>query len=661
MKLLNLTLCNFMPYKGEQLVSFPGDPSRNVMMIYGDNMRGKTSFLNALRWAFYGRALGRHLRDIPLHSLHNIEATNEGDWTMEVSIQFDADGHRYDLRRRSDKKPLVAKPSRPEDFDVTVGLQRDGLAIPGYQIDSEINKFVPEQVSRFFLFDGELLQEYETLLIEGSEQGRRIKEAIEQVLGVPALIHGRDEAATLLKKAQKLQSLDLSHVQGLERQADKQKLLQDKQESLERDLDTLNEKHKALRLERQKLDDELERTESVYQAKASLTAREQRQKDIIDTQKGKREERLQLISRVWRDFLQPKLAIKHGHLVQERQRLTEQIGDRRAILEKIAQLQSILDTERCPTCGQSISEERRNSAGKDLGRLQGELKTVEVDNHALTRVLADITAIEKIMVVGVSGQIREIDSGIRKLDVELTKVENDIERLREEIRGYDTAEISRKRTLRDSLLREEAVLEKDISNQSRAIDNTKKELAIVAKAIQSKPAARAAKSTAMVMLCTALGRAFSESIERLREDLRQHVQAMATQAFKAMISQKAYQGLEINRNYGLTILDENWQPVSIRSAGAEQIVALSLIDGLSRTGRAAGPVVMDTPFGRLDLKHRDNILRYFPTATSQLVLLVHSGEIRRETDLAPIINRIGTEYEIREINPRYSKIERMLS
>jgi DNA sulfur modification protein DndD len=97
-----------------------------------------------------------------------------------------------------------------------------------------------------------------------------------------------------------------------------------------------------------------------------------------------------------------------------------------------------------------------------------------------------------------------------------------------------------------------------------------------------------------------------------------------------------YRGLEINQNYGLSIVDSSDRYVSLRSAGAEQVVALSLIDGLNRTGRAAGPIVMDTPFGRLDLRHRDNILAYLPTVASQFVLLVHSGEIRPETDLTAI-------------------------
>jgi len=69
---------------------------------------------------------------------------------------------------------------------------------------------------------------------------------------------------------------------------------------------------------------------------------------------------------------------------------------------------------------------------------------------------------------------------------------------------------------------------------------------------------------------------------------------------------------------------------------------------------------MDTPFGRLDLKHRDNILNYLPTVTSQFVMLVHSGEIRPETDLATIKSKIGAVYRIVEITPTHSKIERAI-
>ncbi len=68
---------------------------------------------------------------------------------------------------------------------------------------------------------------------------------------------------------------------------------------------------------------------------------------------------------------------------------------------------------------------------------------------------------------------------------------------------------------------------------------------------------------------------------------------------------------------------------------------------------------MDTPFGRLDKKHRANILAYLPTTTSQLVLFVHEGEVDKATDLAQLKSKVGCVYEIKEVSLRHSRIERI--
>lgn len=661
MNLISLSMKNFMPYKGEQKIVFPEDSSRNVMVIFGDNMRGKTSLLNAVRWVFYGRALGRHLREIELHRLLNSEAALEGDWEMEVSVKFKADEHGYDLRRRSTKKPLVAAPSKPEDFDTIVALLKDGLAVNGNLIEAEINKFVPEQVSRFFLFDGELLQEYEALLIEGSEQGKKIKVAIEQVLGVPALIHGRDESTALLRKAQKQQSQDLTHVAGMERQAEQQANLQAKQDSFEKDVASLRRKLEETKVERTGLDDDLEKTEAVQLAKARLDALDKRKRDIVEFLKTTHEEKLGLLSKAWKDLLQPKLKAKREHLREEQQRVTSLIGKRSSLDTRIETFRRLLATNTCPTCEQSIGEERKAIAGSELGTLEGEIRDLEIDQNALTSVSAEMNAIDKLIVAPVGPVIRRIEADTRKHDVELIKAENEIETLNEKIKGFDTAEMARKRAFRDQMLKNESTLERDIQGAQTNIETVKRDLAIVAKTIQGMPQARAQRSTAAVDFLIKLEKVFSESIERLRDNLRHHVEVKATDAFRNMTTQNAYRGLSINKNYGLTILDEHGRPVETRAAGAEQIVALSLINGLSRTGRAAGPVMMDTPFGRLDLKHRENILRYLPTVAGQIVLLVHEGEIRKDIDLVAIAPRIGATYEIREVNPRHSVIERVTS
>lgn len=658
MKLHSLRARNFMPYKGEMELAFPQDEQRNVMIVFGDNMRGKTSILNAMRWAFYGEALGRHSRPIPLQEIVNKDAALVDDWRVEVHVKFDANGHAYDLRRVAERRNMVAKPSRPEDFIRSIHLTRDGSAVSGDQVEAEIGLIAPKQISRFFLFDGELLQEYETLLIEDSQQGQQIKEAIEQVLGVPALTNGRVDIQTILKQAQKRQNSDLKQIAGLEKQAERHADLTGKIDAIDRDLEDLNLRLKKVREERTALDDEVEAAQSVISAKATLDAKVAERKVVIDDCDRKEGERLDLISGAWKDLIDGQLQIRRDQIERRRRELVDSIKKRSALAQKVSDLKQLLDTRECPTCEQELSDERRFQIGQALGKAETDLRSIDDSSSALQDISGQLDALSKIRGINAKDRLRQVEKDLQGYNVRLTQIENDIERLRDEIAGYDTAEIARKRVLLSEKIKEEGRLQGDIQDQNSERKKLVDELAVSQKAIEGLTKDRTQRSTRKVSLCSDLERVFSESIEQLRSKLRKRVEERANDAFKHMTTQKSYRGLAINENYGLQIVDPSGRHVAVRSAGAEQIVALSLIDGLNRTGRAAGPVIMDTPFGRLDLNHRDNILSYLPSVTSQFVLLVHSGEIRKETDLAIIAERIGAVYEIREISSTQSRLER---
>lgn len=658
MKLHSLRARNFMPYKGEMELAFPQDEQRNVMIVFGDNMRGKTSILNAMRWAFYGEALGRHSRPIPLQEIVNKDAALVDDWRVEVHVKFDANGHAYDLRRVAERRNMVAKPSRPEDFIRSIHLTRDGSAVSGDQVEAEIGLIAPKQISRFFLFDGELLQEYETLLIEDSQQGQQIKEAIEQVLGVPALTNGRVDIQTILKQAQKRQNSDLKQIAGLEKQAERHADLTGKIDAIDRDLEDLNLRLKKVREERTALDDEVEAAQSVISAKATLDAKVGERKVVIDDCDRKEGERLDLISGAWKDLIDGQLQIRRDQLERRRRELVDSIKKRSALAQKVSDLKQLLDTRECPTCEQELNDERRFQIGQALGKAETDLRSIDDSSSALQDISGQLDALSKIRGINAKDRLRQVEKDLQGYNVRLTQIENDIERLRDEIAGYDTAEIARKRVLLSEKIKEEGRLQGAILDQNSERKKLVDELAVSQKAIEGLTKDRTQRSTRKVSLCSDLERVFSESIEQLRSKLRKRVEERANDAFKHMTTQKSYRGLAINENYGLQIVDPSGRHVAVRSAGAEQIVALSLIDGLNRTGRAAGPVIMDTPFGRLDLNHRDNILSYLPSVTSQFVLLVHSGEIRKETDLAIIAERIGAVYEIREISSTQSRLER---
>ena len=658
MKLHSLTARHFMPYKGEMELTFPQDEQRNVMIVFGDNMRGKTSILNAIRWAFYGEAVGRHSRPIPLQEIVNKDAALADDWRVEVHVKFDANGHAYDLRRVAERRQMVAKPSKPEDFTQSIHLTRDGSAVSGDQVEAEIGLIAPKQISRFFLFDGELLQEYETLLIEDSRQGQQIKEAIEQVLGVPALTNGRVDIQTILKQAQKRQNADLKQIAGLEKQAERHAELTGKIDAIDRDLEDLSVKLKKVRDERTALEDEVEAAQSVIGAKATLDAKLGEQKALIEDCERKETERLDLLSEAWKDLIDTQLQIRRDQLERRRRELMDSIKKRSGLAQKVSDLQQLLDTRECPTCGQVLSDERRSQIGESLGKAETDLQSTDDSSTALQEISGQLDALSKIRGINAKDRIRQVEKDLQGYSVRLTQIENDIERLRDESAGYDTAEIARKRVLLSEKIKEEGRLQGDIQDQNVERKSLVDELAVSQKAIEGLTKDRTQRSTVKVSLCSDLERVFSHSIEQLRNKLRKRVEELANDAFRHMTTQKSYQGLEINDNFGLQIIDASGRDVAVRSAGAEQIVALSLIDGLNRTGRAAGPVIMDTPFGRLDLNHRDNILSYLPSVTSQFVLLVHSGEIRKETDLAVIAERIGAVYEIREISSTQSRLER---
>ena len=63
-----------------------------------------------------------------------------------------------------------------------------------------------------------------------------------------------------------------------------------------------------------------------------------------------------------------------------------------------------------------------------------------------------------------------------------------------------------------------------------------------------------------------------------------------------------------------------------RSAGENQIFATALIAGLAKVSGVKAPMVVDTPLGRLDSKHRENILKFWTGDKARQVILLSQDE-----------------------------------
>ena len=78
-----------------------------------------------------------------------------GKYDFKVVLKMNYDGKRYELTRQYSVRSGVTVPTKNDDYVQDVFLKVDGHFPPNKE--HELAMIMPEEVSRFFLFDGELL------------------------------------------------------------------------------------------------------------------------------------------------------------------------------------------------------------------------------------------------------------------------------------------------------------------------------------------------------------------------------------------------------------------------------------------------------------------------------------------------------------------------
>jgi DNA sulfur modification protein DndD len=192
-------------------------------------------------------------------------------------------------------------------------------------------------------------------------------------------------------------------------------------------------------------------------------------------------------------------------------------------------------------------------------------------------------------------------------------------------------------------------------------DASAKELAVASLSdrLRRSGAASTGAEDRKVELLSQLHALLVAAVTDFRERLREAVEEEATKVFKLLSAEPDYDRLRINDNYGLSILFADGSPVINRSSGYEHVVALSLIAALQRCSPMSGPIITDSPFGRLDRTHKRHVLAALPQISDQVMLLVHDDELDRQVALAQLRNgELVAEHHLRRVSGRHTQIER---
>jgi DNA sulfur modification protein DndD len=640
---------NFGPYYDKQTLDLGGG-NHPLIVIHGENMAGKTSLLNAIRWGLYGYAKDRAGRPMPIRNLINDDAYAEGNRRVSVRLHIrTAEGKAVVLRRQRQLRSQSSDGLRDGDYEEVLAVEVDGDVLPQSQFDDLVNTLLPEDISRFFLFDGELLNEYEDLVREGGDQAAlRVKQSIEMILGVPAARRGRDDVKALRASTERKYNREAKKDSEASDAAEALETELASQEAHTKDVTALEEQLEAAQSELRQLEAELKRFDALREDAGRLEVLRQARTDAENREKQLMTDRRGHVAQLWRDALRPRLDYELDRLDRERSEIEVALNDVYYTEHRVGDLKSALSEKTCKTCGQDMPEEataRTKAQLLDVTRTLESLKA-KADPKRLQELSGTIKHLRDIVPAGVEETIAHIERELGVLRLDRYKNEQKEALLVERLKDADPDRILEWESKRNALLRHIAAIQIELEKKQQELADIDSRITALRRQLREKDLPALRKLRREVEILERLESLFEVAIQELIADLRSRVEREATEIFKELTTDKSYSGLRINEMYGLTILGDDGKTVTVRSAGAEQVVALSLIGALNRLAIRKGPVIMDTPFGRLDVKHRANILRFVPTLAEQVVLLVHGGEINRDRDLAEVAGMIDEEYRI---------------
>lgn len=656
MQITHLTMTNWGPYRGTHEVNLEVTRESPVILFHGENMRGKTSILRAIVWGLYGELKNQDGKtNLPVSRLANRpELESERAAPVSVKINMVHRGESYELIR-SVTAAMNSTGSVETTPPVASLLPANGSPYPTEHISDVISSMLNHDVSDFFFFDGEMLSRFEERLRDDQEVSRPfVKKQIEQALSLPFLKTLETDLVTIQSNVEAEIARVLRSNKKAKETTDKHRAVSDELRKIIQDGEKLVSLQTSHDDELQEIEDQLGRVDAIkdlfYERRRHEEEIHQKNtelQDIINISRGLQDE----------NWWFPLAA----NLVDEQQRLVDEISNAnqsakvRIKLELEAKgIRNQLSSHTCPTCGHDIDSASDEALEKALHELEDAIAGLpEItggddvrERLSKLRKYSSGTSIVSKIVQNSKDALRarlyidRAESRIRDIDEELAGNTVDISSLE-----------SRRRSLKDQIGKIKLVLDA----QTRKREDLRGQLSRLSTEMAKNPEVADIDRSRLQVLTSAID-IVRESYTEFSNQMRFQVENEASSLFRRLTTEKSYSGVSISPDYSLRILDSQGATVELASAGGNQILTMAFIGALGACSSDEAPMVMDTPFGRLDMGHREGILRWVSEFESQIIMFVQSGEYDRTRDGQYLKNRIGREYQILRVSDRESRI-----
>ncbi|MEI6762236.1 MAG: DNA sulfur modification protein DndD, partial [Betaproteobacteria bacterium] len=644
-----IELTQFKSYSHAEF-SFPQpEGGKNIAVIGGLNGYGKTSILEALYLCLYGKDALPHLaraglkvddyRGYPtfLERALNGEARREGADMMSVRVVL----HRtktkaVEIRRRwffrtkgqwHDEETVVRELNR----EIPGSPRTDGKN--GFYLSELLEQqFIPAHIAPFFFFDGE-----EVKKLADQSRIEQIKQGLEGLLGVVLLRSLADRLKGFeANRRQNIANVDES---GIDRMLTELTSDEAKLKELRDGFSLIQEKLDAEKSERTSLIERITAAGGGGGAVASVA-------DLVEerTQLGMELRTTQVkLEKILGEKL-PFQLMPENVVSEFRSQLSKEVAleqwetECRALQPKREQFASAFLDAREPDISPPLNSEQLAAIRARIETAWASLfhpppeNCAEVVRHSYLNAELRRKTFDFLDTIAVGQQeVNELLEMQRQFQTRIDELRRRITRLEGVDRDGTLSELTNNLNKVTALIDELDSRLRDDARQIAALEVT-----VNQRRASYEHERKRADATSPIRQLVEKSEKVRKVIEELVPSLfplkvKQLSQAM-TRVYKQLAHKTQVEKIVIENDGTTRVLSSNGKELTFdRSAGENQIFATALIAGLAEVSKVPAPLVVDTPLGRLDSKHRENIFRFWTSDPNrQVILLSQDEEINSE-------------------------------
>jgi DNA sulfur modification protein DndD len=608
-----LTLHNFGVYAGTNTFEFhAGKP---IVLVGGLNGRGKTTFLEGVLLALYGKNSFAYSEDEEQTYGQYLKAhTNTSDGTLDTYVDLDflmnSDGtEEYEIRREWNGGKIRTAEK--------VTVYKDGVENP-FLTDNWamfMENVLPSGLSSFFFFDGEKIAD---LAVERTSN--QMKQSIKALLGITVLDHLESDINKVISRTAK-NSVNQEEADELDKLREAKELAIDKLQKIDDNIQKINDDI----ISKQK---KLDKANEEYVANGGdIVAQRQ---ELIEKRTMLRAKIAGINDSLLNDSASelPLLLVKDLlHNIREKAEMEQNYKTVGIAVDKMLKalpeyakttskrtkgIEEFLEYYRGKYIGKGIENEFGLSDTAlsqlqlllDQRLLDRKLDTKESQKN-LTDAENETFLIDSYLLVDIDEKaIATLYKKIKKLEQEIAELESKLEIMQE-----------KRKTANGIAMSSSAEFNKKVESYLKKVELND-------------------DGDRIIKYANVANRIIDKYRIALQEKKVEDVAATMTKCYKQLANKKTLiERIEMDPvTLDMIYINSAGQSVPRKqlSAGEKQLMVIALLWSLAICSKKRLPVIIDTPLSRLDSVHRQAVLKvYFPKASDQTIILSTDSEIDR--------------------------------